>query len=313
MICPCRANEWTPRAGYNQRRFAHASDQENAMLDRRKLLQRAVAAAGSLAAVSQLSPPSAHAQAESPLKIVDAHCHAGRGMNYGKSEPLLDPWTTFNDPERVLRQADAAGISQTVIFPISNTTYENANEEIAGYVRKYPGKFIGFAKHDSKTEGGKIRQMLIREVRELGLRGLKLHVVPTEEMLTTCQELRIPILVHPPRVADLVEVVRVWPKINFILAHLGNFASRDWREHIRAIEATKALPNLYLETSAVVFFEYLEQAAAEVPADKLIFGTDGPLVDQRVEMNKMSLLKLPRDKAEKILGGNILRLLAEEN
>jgi len=275
------------------------------MFHRRKLLQRGLIAGGSLVAGSQLA---AHA-ADQPLRVVDAHCHAGKGLNYGKNDPSSAPWTTFNDPERVLRQADAAGISQTIIFPINNTTYAKANEEIAGYVRKYEGKFIGFAKHDPRTEAGKIRELLIHEVRELGLRGLKLHVVPTEEMLVTAEELRIPILVHPPRVADLVEVVRVHPKINFILAHLGNFASRDWQEHLRAIEATKALPNLYLETSAVVFFEFLEQAAREVPADKLIFGTDGPLVDQRVEMQKISLLKLPRDKAEQILSGNILRLL----
>ena len=230
-------------------------------------------------------------------------------MNYGTKDPEAAPWTTFNDPERVLRQADEAGINQTVVFPISNTTYEQANAAIASYVRKYPGKFIGFAKHDPNTERGRIRDMLIHEVRDLGLKGLKLHVVPTEEMLVTAQELGIPILVHPPRVADLVEVVRVYPKINFILAHLGNFASRDWKEHLRAIEATNAIPNLYLETSAVVFFEFLEQATNELPPEKLVFGTDGPLVDQRVEMDKMSLLKLPREKAEKIMGGNILRLL----
>jgi len=276
------------------------------MLQRRRFLQRSLITAGSVAA---LCPLVGEATEEPPLRVIDAHCHAGKGMNYGKNDPDAAPWTTFNDPERVLRQADEAGISQTVIFPISNTTYEQANAEIASYVGKYPGKFIGFAKHYPKTEEGKIRDLLIHEVRDLGLKGLKLHVVPTEEMLVTAQELRIPILVHPPRVAELVEVVRVYPKINFILAHLGNFASRDWKEHLRAIEATKALPNLYLETSAVVFFEFLEQAAHELPPEKLIFGTDGPLVDQRVEMQKMSLLKLSRDKAEKILGGNILRLL----
>jgi predicted TIM-barrel fold metal-dependent hydrolase len=277
------------------------------MLHRRQFLQHGLAAAGAIAVAS--SSAAQQPRTRFPFPVVDAHCHAGKGMNYGTKDPEAAPWTTFNDPERVLRQADEAGITQTVIFPISNTTYEQANAEIASYVRKYPGKFIGFAKHDPNTERGKIREMLIHEVRDLGLKGLKLHVVPTEEMLVTAQELQIPILVHPPKVADLVEVVRVYPKINFILAHLGNFASRDWKEHLRAIEATEALPNLYLETSAVVFFEYLEQAASELPPEKLVFGTDGPLVDQRVEMDKMSLLKLPPQKAEKIMGGNMLRLL----
>src|SRR5262245_41109700 len=255
-------------------------------LRRRQWLQGGIAAGASVVVGRSLGA-APQQDVTTPQPIIDAHCHAGKGLNYGKGDPLSDPWTTFNDPERVLRQAEEAGISQTVIFPINNVTFEMANEEIAGYVRKYPGKFIGFAKHDPKTESGKIGELLKREVRELGLKGLKLHVVPTDEMLEAAEELRIPILVHPPRVSDLVDVVRVHPKINFILAHLGNFASRDWKEHMRAIEATKALPNLYLETSAVVFFEFLELAAHEVPADKLVFGSDGPLVDQRVEVHKI--------------------------
>src|SRR5437870_5507165 len=178
------------------------------MLLRRQLLQRGLAVGTSLIAASQVASKNSLA-AELPARVIDALFHAGKAMNYGKNDPDAAPWTTFNDPERVIRQADAAGITQTIIFPISNTTYAAANEEIAGYVRKWPSKFIGFAKHDPTTEGGRIREMLLHEVRDLGLKGLKLHVVPTEEMLVTAEELRIPILVHPPRVADLVEVVRV--------------------------------------------------------------------------------------------------------
>jgi len=59
----------------------------------------------------------------------------------------------------------------------------------------------------------------------------------------------------------------------------------------------------------VVFFEYLEMAVRELPAEKIIFGTDGPLVDSRVELYKIRLLKLPKEKEEKILSGNIRRLL----
>jgi predicted TIM-barrel fold metal-dependent hydrolase len=243
-------------------------------------------------------------------QIIDAHCHAGKGLNYAKKDdPASAPWTTFNDPCWVLRQAQEAGISQSVIFPINNRTYEKANAEIAGYVRQYPGRFIGFAKHDPKAEAGTIRAMLTHEVRDLGLKGLKLHAVPSPEVLDTVAELRIPIIMHPPRVGDCLEVVRAHPRIDFILAHLGSFASHDWTEHRRAIDAAQALPNLYLETSSVVFFPYLEQAARQLPAEKLIFGSDAPLVDARVELYKIRLLKLPRAHQEKVLGGNIRRLL----
>jgi uncharacterized protein len=240
--------------------------------------------------------------------VVDCHCHAGRGMNYGKDGAA--PWTTFNSPERTLRRMEQAGIDRTVIFPITNTTYEEANEEIASYVKKWPDKFIGFAKHDQKSEAGRIRALLTREVKELGLKGLKLHGAPTREMLEVVDDLCVPILCHPARVADLAECAQAWPRIRFILAHLGSFASRDWAEHRAAIGWAGRLPNLYLDTSSVVFQEYLEQAARELPAEKLLFGTDGPLLDSRVELNKIRLLDLPKDRERLVLGDNILRILA---
>lgn len=241
--------------------------------------------------------------------VIDAHCHAGKGVNYGKTGQSSDPWTTYNDPIWTLTRAAQVGIDKTIIFPINNTTYKEANEEIASYVRRWPDRFIGFAKHDSRTEAGNIRRMLRHEVLELGLKGLKLHGVPTKEMIEAAAELNIPILFHPPKVNDSLEAIESNPKVSFILAHLGCFASRDWREHVRAIAAAKRLANLYLDTSSVVFFKYLEQAADELAPEKLVFGSDGPLVDSRVELYKIRLLKLPTEKERLILGGNILRIL----
>ena len=255
-------------------------------------------------------PASAEAsQRQEHIEVIDAHCHAGRGLNYGKDESTSDPWTTYNDPRWTLRKAEEVGIDKTIIFPINNITYRQANEQIASYVRRWPEKFIGFAKHDARTEAGKIRDMLRREVLELGLRGLKLHGVPTNEMVETAAELKIPVLFHPPKVNESLDVVESNPEVCFILAHLGCFASRDWREHVRAIEAAKKISNLYLDTSSVVFLRYLEQAANELGAEKLIFGSDGPLVDSRVELCKVRLLGLPQAKERLVLGGNILRLL----
>ncbi len=276
-------------------------------MDRRNFLKKTLLG-GSLCLTA--SAGSAEAAGREKTTVIDAHCHAGKGLNYGKNDSASDPWTTYNDPMWTLRRADEAGIDKTIIFPINNRTYEAANEEIASYVRRWPDRFIGFAKHDSVTEGGKIRDMLQREVRELGLRGLKLHGVPSREMVETAAELKIPILYHPPTVRDSLEVVKSYPDVSFILAHLGCFASRDWKEHVRAIEAAGRLANLYLDTSSVVFFEYLEHAASELPAEKLIFGSDGPLVDSRIELYKIRLLKLPQAKEQLILSGNILRLLA---
>jgi predicted TIM-barrel fold metal-dependent hydrolase len=236
--------------------------------------------------------------------VIDAHCHAGKG------EEMSAPWSTYADPEVTLRRAAEVGIDKTILFPINNPSFEKANAELARIIERYPDKFIGFAKHDPVREAGRIKEMLTHEVRELGLKGLKLHHLPSREVLDAVAELRIPILYHPDRVSDFHMLATEYPQINFIVAHLGSFASHDYTEHLAAIDLAKRYPNVFLETSSVVFQEYLEMAARELPAEKLIFGTDGPLVDSRVELYKIRLLKLPLESETKVLAGNILRLLS---
>ena len=52
-----------------------------------------------------------------------------------------------------------------------------------------------------------------------------------------------------------------------------------------------------------------ESAAKELPAEKLLFGSDGPLVDPRVELFKIRLLKLSPEHERKVFAENILRVL----
>jgi predicted TIM-barrel fold metal-dependent hydrolase len=235
--------------------------------------------------------------------VIDAHCHAGRG------QAMSAPWSTRANVEITLRHMEEAGIDRTVIFPINNADFEKPNQEIAEICGRHPGKFIGFAKHDPQTEGGRIRPLLRREVESLGLKGLKLHRLPTREVLDTVAELGIPILYHPARVSNYHMIASEYPQIPFIMAHLGNFASRDWPEHLAAIGVARRYPNVYLDTSSVVFFKFLEMAAKELGPKKLVFGSDGPELDSRVELYKVRLLKLSQTDEAMVLGGNITRLL----
>jgi predicted TIM-barrel fold metal-dependent hydrolase len=270
-------------------------------MDRRDFVRNGLFLAG---ASPWLGPNQSEAREENnqAFRVIDAHGHAGHG------EALAAPWSTYNDPEIILRHAEEAGIDTTIIFPIENPSYQKANEEIARIVAKYPGRFIGFAKHDPVGEAGKIGQLLTREVRDLGLKGLKLHKPPTREMLDVVAELKIPVLFHPPRVADFHMIASAYPQINFIMAHLGSFSSQNWSEHLAAIDVAKRYPNVYLETSSVILWRYLELAAREIP-DKLIFGSDGPDGDSRVEIHKIHLLKLSDDVKRKVLGDTVRRIL----
>jgi len=122
-------------------------------------------------------------------------------------------------------------------------------------------------------------------------------------------ELGIPVLYHPDRVADFHMIASEYPRVPFIVAHLGSFASANWTEHLAAIDIARRYSNVYLDTSGVAFWKYLQMAAKEAGPEKVIFGSDGPELDSRVELYKVRLLKLPPADEAKVVGGNILRLL----
>jgi predicted TIM-barrel fold metal-dependent hydrolase len=256
-----------------------------------------------VAAGSGLSP------ARGKYPIIDCHAHVGIERLAGTDYDLTDPWDTVADPEIIVRHAAEVGIDRTVIFPIENLKFEEANKEVADIVRRYPGRFIGFAKHDPVNEKGEIRALLFREVRELGLRGLKLHVQPTPEVLDAVKELGIPVLYHPLRVALFEEFVPSYPTVNFILAHMGSDTSANWHEQLAAIELAKRYQNVHLDTSASCIAELFERAFNELPPQQILFGSDEVELDCRVTLERIRVLKLPAESEELILGGNILRLL----
>lgn len=241
--------------------------------------------------------------------IIDCHAHAGIERLAGTDYDLIAPWDAIADPAIIARHAAEAGIDRTIIFPIFCTKYAEANHDIARIVERYPGRFIGFAKHQPVNEKGEIRSLLFREVHELGLRGLKLHEQPTAEVLDTVKELGIPILYHPRRVALYEEFLPTYPTINFILAHMGSDQSADWREHLAAIDLAKRYRNVHLDTSTACLAEFFERAIRELPARQIIFGSDEPEIDCRIELQKIRVLKLPAESEGLILGGNMLRLL----
>lgn len=104
-------------------------------------------------------------------------------------------------------------------------------------------------------------------------------------------------------------IATAYPMVNFILPLLGRYSSRDWWAHIETIDLVKRYPNVYVETSGVAYHEFLEQAVRELPAEKILFGSSAPELDPRVEIHLIRLFKSKNE--DKVLGGNMLRLLKE--
>ena len=80
------------------------------------------------------------------------------------------------------------------------------------------------------------------------------------------------------------------------------------------MEACRDLPNVWLETaassSAAGAFEYVVDT---VGADRVIYGSDVPLFDQRNEVARIATADIPDESKKKILGLNAIKLLDLEN
>ena len=238
--------------------------------------------------------------------IIDCHCHAGRG------DLLTAPWNTDAPMDAYLRRARRAGIERTVVFPAFHTDYVTANRELARVVARWRPRLIGFAMVNAKSDAGRVREMVREAVVRHGFRGLKIHgheAMPTREVCEAAREFRLPIIVDVAGKAHVIDMFAPqYPKVNFIIAHLGSFAD-DWRAQERVVEQLARYPNVYADTSGVRRFDYLVLAVKRAGARKLLFGSDGPWLHPALELNKIQLLGLPPAETNLILGDNARNLI----
>jgi len=233
--------------------------------------------------------------------IIDSHIHAGH------ADGLTASYTTFEDIATSLERMDSAGIDGAIVLPIDTT--READEETARIVAEHPGRLWGYSKVHQQRDEGQVAGRLRYAVEKLGLVGLKLHGLPNREIMAACDGLGLPVLVDPEnRPWGLQWAAGAYPGVDIIVAHFGSFLSRSAEAHQQSVWLARKFPNVYLDTSSVMIFSWLEEGLAECGAEKLVFGSDGPGIHCGPELEKVRCLGLSAEDEAKVLGGNIARL-----
>jgi predicted TIM-barrel fold metal-dependent hydrolase len=237
--------------------------------------------------------------------VVDIHCHAGRG------DGLTAPWDTEARLDAHLARSARAGIDRTCVFPVFTSDYGAANERLARIVRSLAPRLVGFCAVHPRRDAGRVETMVGRAVEVYGFRGIKVHghdALPGREVCEAARRFRVLLLVDVVRRVDRVEMLATqYPDVTFVIPHLGAFAD-DWAAQGHLVLLLRALPNVYADTSGVRYFELLRRAARTAP-DKLVFGSDGPLLHPGVELYKVRQLGLGPAAERAVLGGTAARLL----
>lgn len=208
-----------------------------------------------------------------------------------------------------------------------------SNEEIADAAARHPDVLIPFASIDpAKGQAGARRLRTL--IAEHGVRGLKLHpsiqnFAPDDgsayPLLEVAQEWGIPALFHTgqtgiganmrggggirlglsnPMLLD--EVAVRFPDLRIIMAH----PSFPWQDEALAVATHK--PNVYIDLSGwspKYFPPQLVRYANTLLADKVLFGSDYPLITPDRWLADFTQLEMKPHVIPKILKDNAVRVL----
>ena len=208
------------------------------------------------------------------------------------------------------------------------------NDYVAGIVEKFPDVFIGFASVDPRKGAPAVRE-LERAVKDLKLRGLKLHPIaqafyPNDRRFypiwETAAALKIPVLLHtgttgvgagvPGGNGLKLKYARPIPYIDDIAADfpaltiIGAHPSWPWQEEMLAVAVHKT--NVYIDLSGwspKYFSPSLVQYANTLLQDRVLFGSDYPFLTPERWIADFEKAGFKPEVREKILLQNAKRLL----
>lgn len=196
-----------------------------------------------------------------------------------------------------------------------------SNDEVAGFVSRYPGRFVGVASVDLRQPVDAVRE-LRRAVHDLGFRALRIvpwlwGLPPNHRLyyplLTECVELGIPFMTQvghtgPLRTSEtgrpipyLDDVALDFPDLVIVGGHIGY----PWTTEMIAL-ATK-YPNVYIDSSAYAVHRYPPEFVDYLRGHgrhKVLFGTNYPMITPGKALQGLDQLGLDDDSRELFLHGN---------
>ena len=240
--------------------------------------------------------------------------------------------------EEMLRRMDEASIERAFLIAAKNgpllhkSSYHIPYEMVAEAVNRYPDRFHGLAGLDP-TEGMAGVRLLERAVREYGFIGAHFYphwfeLAPDHAkwypFYAKCVELNVPVqlqvgqsMLYDPghrlrsvgRPIALDAVACDFPELRIIGIHVGI----PWTDEMIAM-AWKH-PNVYIGSDAhspkywpEAFVKYINSYGQ----DKVIFGTDFPVLDFGRTRDEIEVLQLRPIPKRKLLRDNVLRIYGLE-
>ena len=235
--------------------------------------------------------------------------------------------------EDLLRNMDGEGVHKSVVFgfPWEKTDhFRRHNDYILEAVERHRDRLIGFCcfSLQSPQAADEVRRCL-----EAGLSGVgELAVYDShfasenlpalQDIMEACLHFNVPLLLHanepvghvypgkaPMSLSKLYAFIKQFSSNRIILAHWGGglFFYALMKKEVR-----QALENVWFDTAAspYLYAPDIYRVAGEIIGfEKILFGSDYPLLSPRRYVEEIASVGLPAEAVEKIMGENAAHLL----
>jgi uncharacterized protein len=239
--------------------------------------------------------------------IVDAHAHVGR----------FNAWPlAASEPEALVEILRKEGIDYAMTSSAKAICYDCSagNTELLEIAQQHK-EILPFLCVDPRRHEEAFAEL--DTCRARGFCGVKLHPAAHQYSLTSpsaasvlnfCQENTIAVLTHsdeensgcgPEAIRHAAER---HPRLQLIVGHACLFSSRD------VVDVAEEHPNVYLEISVNYEAGKLEDTIERLGSDRVLFGSDVPLHNPSVMLQRLKLIGLPAKEEAMILSGNAQRV-----
>ena len=260
------------------------------------------------------------------MKIIDIHAHVFPDPIASKASKSIREFYDLKMDEggtvgRLLELDREAGVGHSCIHSVAVTPHsiDSINRFISKSAAEHADCLTGYG---SIHPGRENIPELVEEVKQMGLKGLKIHPdmqkfaldSPEAMNMFAAIEGKLPIIIHTgdcrfeySRPWQMKKVLDAFPKLICVCAHLGGWS--EWEE---AWKILAGYENVYVDTSSSLYAMTPEEGRRIIrrySRDRVLFGTDYPMWDPREETERFRRLKLTEAEEEKILYLNGKELL----
>jgi len=235
--------------------------------------------------------------------------------------------------DELIASMDKAGIDISVIVNIGWTTHElcvETNDYILESVARYPQRLIGFCTVQPYSYEAAITE--IERCAQAGIRGvgeirpdIQLFDLGDEEVIAplikVIRKHKLILLTHASEPVGhnypgkgtitpdmLYPFITSYPDLTVVCAHWGG----GLPFYALMPEVKRAMNNVFFDTAASPLLyspQIYKQVIQLVGAEKILFGSDYPLLAQSRLLEEIRSLDLPEETRDLILSGNAQRLL----